>query len=292
MNIGQKIRHAASVGRPFYSLEFFPPSDAAQLPAFYTTVDRLRDLDPLYISVTYGAGGAKQYNTLTVTAELARQGLSTMAHLTCVGAEPDKIDDFLRQLRTAGVNDILALRGDPPRDSQWSWEQGHFRHASDLVRFVRERQPDMGIGVAAYPAPHPESPSFALDRHHTAEKLRAGADFAVTQLFFDSREYANLLDSLHAAGVDAPVVPGILPVQSFDSLRRVLSLCGASIPAKFYLALEEAHSKGGTEAVREAGLAFAVEQIHQLRAYGAPGIHLYTLNKADMCLRIAREAGL
>ncbi|MDO5484393.1 MAG: methylenetetrahydrofolate reductase [Desulfovibrionaceae bacterium] len=292
MKIGHLVRNAAATDRPFFSLEFFPPSDESQLPSFYETAERLRALNPLYISVTYGAGGARQYKTLTVTAELARRGFTTMAHLTCVGAEPEKISAFLAELRAAGVHNVLALRGDPPKDSVWDWEQGYFRHAVDLVRFVREHEPDMGIGVAAYPAPHPESPSFASDRRYTADKLRAGADFAVTQLFFDAREYAAIVDSLRSAGVDAPVVPGILPVQSFDSLRRVLSLCGAGIPAKFYLGLEEAHAKGGNDAVREAGLAFAVEQIRQLRAYGAPGIHLYTLNKADLCLHIAREAAL
>ena len=289
MQIGDLIRSAR---RPFYSLEFFPPSDAAQLPAFYQTAERLRALDPLYISVTYGAGGGKQYNTLSVTAELARRGFTTMAHLTCVGAEEEKIAAFLAELRAAGVYNVLALRGDPPRDTAWDWGKGAFQHAADLVRFVREREPRMGIGVAAYPAPHPESPSFAEDRRHTAVKLRAGADFAVTQLFFDTREYAALVESLQAEGLDVPIVPGILPKQSFDSLRRVLSLCGASIPAKFYLGLEEAHAKGGNAAVREEGLAFAVTQIRQLLALGAPGIHLYTLNKADLCLRIAQEAAL
>lgn len=289
MHIGKQIQAARA---PFFSLEFFPPSDATQLPGFYKTVEQLRALEPLFVSVTYGAGGARRQNTLAVTAELARRGFTAMAHLTCVGAEPEGIAAFLRDLRAAGVNNVLALRGDPPLGAAWDWKAAHFRHAADLVAFAREQEPDMGIGVAAYPAPHPESPSFSADREHTAEKVRAGADFAVTQLFFDAREYEALVENLHAHGLDVPVLPGILPIQSFDSLRRVLSLCGANIPARLYLDLEEANRKGGPAAVRDAGLDFAVRQICRLLDCGAPGIHLYTLNKGDLCLQIAEEVGL
>ena len=288
MHIGQMIRELSA---PFYSLEFFPPSDTAHLPDFYATVDRLRALNPLFASVTYGAGGARQQNTLAVTAELARRGIAAMAHLTCVGAEPQSIAAFLNDLRASGVNNVLALRGDPPADKDWSWSTAHFRHASDLVTFAREQQPGMGIGVAAYPAPHPESPTFSQDRLHTANKLRAGADFALTQLFFDAREYEDLVSHLRGQGITTPVIPGILPIQSFDSLRRVLSLCGANIPGKLYLSLEKAHNEGGAEAVREVGLDYAVRQIRSLLDAGAPGIHLYTLNKADMCLRLAEAVG-
>ena len=289
MHIGQMIRELTA---PFYSLEFFPPSDTAQLPDFYATVDRLRALDPLFASVTYGAGGARQQNTLAVTAELARRGITSMAHLTCVGAEPQSIAAFLQDLQAAGVNNVLALRGDPPADKPWDWACAHFRHASDLVAFAREQQPGLGIGVAAYPAPHPESPTFSDDRKRTAEKLHAGADFALTQLFFDAREYEDLLSHMRGQGITTPIIPGILPIQSFDSLRRVLSLCGANIPGKLYLDLESANAKGGAEAVREVGLEFAVRQIRFLLENGAPGIHLYTLNKAGMCLRVADESGL
>ena len=288
MHIGKMIRELSA---PFYSLEFFPPSDTAQLPDFYATVDRLRALNPLFASVTYGAGGARQQNTLAVTAELARRGITAMAHLTCVGAEPQSLAAFLHDLQASGVNNVLALRGDPPADKPWDWNKAHFRHASDLVAFAREQQPDLGIGVAAYPAPHPESPTFADDRRCTAEKMRAGADFALTQLFFDAREYEDLVSHLRGQGITTPVIPGILPIQSFDSLRRVLSLCGANIPGKLYLALEKANNDGGAEAVRQVGLDYAVRQIRSLLDAGAPGIHLYTLNKADMCLRLAEAVG-
>ncbi|WP_298994980.1 methylenetetrahydrofolate reductase [uncultured Desulfovibrio sp.] len=288
MHIGKMIRELSV---PFYSLEFFPPSDTAQLPDFYATVDRLRALNPLFASVTYGAGGARQQNTLAVTAELARRGITAMAHLTCVGADPQSIATFLHDLQASGVNNVLALRGDPPADKPWDWNKAHFHNASDLVAFAREQQPGLGIGVAAYPAPHPESPTFAEDRRCTAEKMRAGADFALTQLFFDAREYEDLVSHLRGKGITTPIIPGILPIQSFDSLRRVLSLCGANIPGKLYLALEKANNDGGAEAVRQVGLDYAVRQIRSLLDAGAPGIHLYTLNKADMCLRLAEAVG-
>lgn len=289
MRIGELIKKA---DKPFFSLEFFPPGRAEQLPGFYQTVEQLGKLKPLFISVTYGAGGAKQQNTLAVTSELAGRGFNVMAHLTCVGAESGAIRAFLAELVKNGVDNVLALRGDPPKDSDWGWSQGEFRYAEDLVRFARREYPQLGIGVAAYPAPHPESVSFEDDRRHTAQKLAAGADFAVSQLFFDTREYSELMRSLAARGIEAPVIPGILPIQSLESLNRVLSLCGANIPGKLYLDLVAANERGGAEAVREAGFAFALEQIRQLLDCGAPGIHLYTLNKSGLCSRLVKEAGL
>ncbi|MDR1777679.1 MAG: methylenetetrahydrofolate reductase [Desulfovibrio sp.] len=279
------------VSKPFFSLEFFPPSEDAQLPTFFSTVEQLKSMAPLFVSVTYGAGGRRQRDTLAVAGELARRGLTCMPHLTCVGAEPEGITHFLGKLRQTGVDNVLALRGDPPVGQEYP-TTGRFRHAGDLVAFIRDRMPDMGIGVAAYPAPHPESASFAEDREYTAQKIRAGADFAISQLFFDVREYEDLVASLRIRGIQTPVIPGILPIQSFDSLRRVLSLCGANIPGKLYLELEQARDQGGEEALREAGLAFAVRQIRRLLDVGAPGIHLYTLNKSELCLRIAAEANL
>lgn len=284
MNIAQRIH---TCERPFFSLEFFPPKDEAQWPGFLQTVQRLTALDPLFVSVTYGAGGSSQDKTLAITSRIRQLGLQTMAHLTCVGASPDSIQQFLRQLAIAGVNNVLALRGDPPQGQAMDWSSADFRYAADLVRFVRRVQPQMGVAVAGYPAPHPESPSFAMDRAHTLAKIRAGAAFVVTQLFFDVREYFDLVDYLRGHGVTVPVLPGILPIQSLDSVRRVLDMCGANIPGKLYLALEEAHNTGGVEAVREVGLHFAARQIRLLLEGGAPGIHLYTLNRASLCLELA-----
>ncbi len=293
MKIKELMQMSSQHSRPFVSLEFFPPKEQTQWPSFFESVDKLATLKPLFTSVTYGAGGSSQENTLELTAQLKARGHEPMAHLTCVGAGREQIGSFLQQLRALGVDNVLALRGDPPKShdlSLFNWEDSEFRYAEDLVRHIRRVQPDMGVAVAGYPAPHPESPSFIADRRHTRAKIRAGADFVVTQLFFDVREYFDLVDDLRNAQVNVPVIPGILPIQSFDSLRRVLSLCGANIPGKLYLELEEAHNKGGREAVRDVGINFAVSQIRHLIEGGAPGIHLYTLNQAQMCLRLMDSA--
>lgn len=282
----------AGQSRPFYSLEFFPPKEEEQWPDFFAAVERLRALNPLYASVTYGAGGGTQANTFEITAKLKAMGLTLMPHLTCVNATSERLAAFLGQLADIGVRNIMALRGDAPQIEGFSWDKGEFRHASDLVAFVRREFPDFCIGVAGYPGAHPESPTFAADSAHTKAKLDAGADFAVTQLFFDVREYFAMVERLREKGITKPVIPGILPIQSLEAVRRILRMCGANIPGKLYLALEEANDKGGAKAVRDTGIRFAVEMIRRLIDNGAPGIHLYTLNRAGLCLRIAEEAGI
>lgn len=288
MNIGEILRNRRD---PFYSLEFFPPRQPESWPGFFRTVEELRALEPLFASVTYGAGGGTQENTLAVTSQLAKTGLIPMAHLTCVGASRASVCEFISRLDAAGVRNILALRGDVPKDMNICWEDCEFTYASDLVNFVRREFPHFGIGVAAYLTPHPESLSFAADRKATALKLNAGSDFAVTQLFFDPREYFEYIEQMRALGVTKPILPGVLPIQSLESLRRIVSLSGCNISAKLYYTIEEAHGKGGPSAVRDAGIDYAVEQIVRLLDGGAPGIHLYTLNNDETCLRIAERVG-
>lgn len=278
--------------KPFYSLEFFPPKEETQLPEFFAAVGKLRALNPLFASVTYGAGGGTQDNTLAVAAKIMEAGINVMPHLTCVNATRERLSRFLRELRDIGVCNVMALRGDAPNIECFSWDVGEFRYASDLVRFMRKEFPEFCIGVAGYPGAHPESPSFSSDIAHAKTKLDLGAEFVVTQLFFDVREYFAMVERLREMGVSKPVVPGILPIQSLESVRRILGMCGANIPGKLYLALEEANEAGGAKAVRDVGIRFAVDQIKRLVDNGAPGIHLYTLNRAAMCLRIAEEAGI
>jgi len=288
MNIARKM---AAAEKAFYSLEFFPPKDAQDWPAFFVAVEQLQRIHPLFASVTYGAGGATQHTTLALAEKLSAMHLETMAHLTCVGADRAKIAAFLRDLRAAGVDNVLALRGDPPQGQHVDWNKAAFRHAVDLVRFVREQEPEMGLAVAGYPAAHPESATFSEDREHVRDKILAGADFVITQLFFDVREYEDFVRSLRSKNITVPVIPGVLPIQSLESMRRILSLCGANIPGKLYLELEAANERGGASAVKEAGIVFAVSQIKRLLEFGAPGIHLYTLNSASTCLRIVEEVG-
>lgn len=275
---------------PFCSLEFFPPKNKEQWPAFYEIANKLKAANPLFASITYGAGGSTQDNTLEIAAHLQEKlGFETLVHLTCVKSSSEKITDFLESLKKVGIDNILALRGDAPQDEDYDWTSAEFHHASDLVGFVRKNFPSFDIAVAGYPYPHPESESFKSDRHFTQQKIRTGANFVITQLTFDVREYFDLVEHLYELGITVPVIPGILPVLSLESLRRTLSMCGANMPGKLFFELETANEKGGPEAVKEAGTQFAIKQCEKLLEWGAPGIHLYTLNRAETSLRIVNE---
>ena len=270
--------------RPFLSLEFFPPKEREAWPGFFEVAEQLKALDPLFVSVTYGAGGSTQENTLEIVRGLKARGFEPLTHLTCVGATGEHIDSFLDALAEAGVDNVLALRGDPPRNNpDFDFSKGEFQHASDLVEFIRERHPEMAVGAAAYPECHPESCTISEDLKWTRHKLDAGADFLVTQLFFDNRQFFDYVERI---GRDKPVIPGVLPILSLKSAKFVLSLCNAAIPGNYLAALEKANDDGGDEAVREVGLAYAKKQAQELLDGGAPGVHLYTLNKAEACLEI------
>ncbi len=279
---------------PFLSLEFFPPKEKEAWPKFFSTAEKLAALDPLFVSVTYGAGGGTQGNTLDIVARLKQDlGLEPMAHLTCVGATEAVILDFLERLRASGIHNVLALRGDAPKDQPgFTFENQPFRHASDLASLIRKHHPDMGVAVTAYPEPHVEAPSIADELRWAKHKLESGGDFAITQLFFDNRLYVDFVERLRAMGVDKPVLPGVLPILSLKSAKFILSLCGASIPGKFLAALEKAFDQGGDEAVYRVGLDFAKNQARELLEKGAPGVHLYTLNRAEPCLEIGESLGL
>ncbi|MES9995547.1 methylenetetrahydrofolate reductase [Desulfovibrio aminophilus] len=274
---------------PFLSLEFFPPKDRTTWPAFYVEVEKLKTLDPLFVSVTYGAGGGTQDNTLDVVTHLKRDmGLEPMAHLTCVGASSEALHGFLGALKDVGIENVLALRGDPPKDRpDFRFEGQEFRHASDLVTFIRRHYPGLGVGVAGIPTKHPESASVEIDLKWLKFKLDAGGDFVVTQLFYDNEHYFGYVGKLRALGVEAPVIPGILPVMSMKSAQFIAGLNGREVFGGFYEVLERTHAEGGDEAVRALGLAHATKQAQDLIDRGAPGVHLYTLNRAEACLEIA-----
>jgi methylenetetrahydrofolate reductase (NADPH) len=277
----------AERSEPFVSLEFFPPKDRKAWQGFFEAVERLKDLDPLFASVTYGAGGGTQENTLEIVRGVKERGLTPLAHLTCVQASEERIEGFLNELESVGADNVLALRGDPPRGSGCAFvpDNERFRHAIDLVRFIKKRHPEMCVGVACYPEPHPESATVREDLEWTRIKLEM-ADFATSQLFFDNRAYFDMVDRLAAMGVHKPIIPGVLPIPSVKSAKFILGLCGANIPGKLLLALEEAEKEGGAEATRKIGTEHAREQVRGLMAGGAPGVHLYTLNKADHCLEV------
>ncbi len=277
--------------KPFVSLEFFPPKEKVDWPGFFRVVERLRSINPLFVSVTYGAGGGTQAHSLEIVTRLKKEyDLEPMAHLTCVGATRRGIMGFLDELAAAGVDNVLALRGDPPLDADLPLTPGgEFTYASDLVAFIRESHPLMGIGVAGYPEGHPESACAEKDLDALRFKLAQGGDFVVTQLFFENRYYWDFVRRARAAGIDRPVIPGVMPIFSLRVIKKVLSLCGATIPPELLANLERAQEKGGPEAVQALGIEHARRQIRALLDEGAPGVHLYTLNRDDACLELLED---
>lgn len=276
--------------KPFLSLEFFPPKDKESWPSFFAVVEKLKVLNPLFASVTYGAGGGTQSNSLEIVKKMKQDmGIEPLAHLTCVGASPENISYFINSLREAGVENILALRGDAPADdADFDFNKQTFKHGSDLVTYVKENHKGMGIAVAGYPEAHLESPSIKEDFKWMKYKVDEGGQLIITQLFFDNRVYFDFCDRLSRMGINGPVVPGVLPIMSLKSAKFILSLCGAAIPGKYLSALEKAHAEGGDEAVYRLGIDYATKQAQGLLDGGAPGVHLYTLNRAKACLEIGQ----
>lgn len=284
MKIIDKIRR----GDQFISLEFFPPKGHAEWPAFFQTVERLAVLEPLFASVTYGAGGSTHGDSLEIVTRLQKEfSLETMAHLTCIGSTPAEVANFLNALEAAGVDNVLALRGDRPQEPGADFTISPLlQHASDLVSLISSTHPALGMGVAGYPETHPEALDPELDLSYLKLKLDNGADFAVTQLFFDNRLYHDFVQRARAIGISKPILPGILPIISLKVIKRIIAMCGATIPEDLMTKLEDADRRGGAAAVQEVGVAHARAQVEQLLAVGVPGVHLYTLNRAGVVLEL------
>jgi methylenetetrahydrofolate reductase (NADPH) len=283
-----RIAERLNSGKQFLSLEFFPPKNSSDWPAFFRVVDSLKILQPLFVSVTYGAGGSTSDNTLAIVTRLKQEfSLEPMAHLTCVGATEKSIISFLEDLKAVGVDNVLALRGDPPQDPGFVLpESKDFVFASDLVTFIRKHYPSMGIGVAGYPEGHPEAASLEKDLQSLKHKVDQGGDFVVSQLFFDNDYYWDFVQRARDLGIEKPIVPGVMPIFSLKVIQKVVSLCGATVPAQLLRELEAADAQGGADAVQALGIRHARSQILGLLKGGAPGVHLYTLNKDDACLEL------
>lgn len=289
MRISEKLEAQS----PFISLEFFPPKEKSEWPAFFAVAERLRQVNPLFASVTYGAGGSTQSHTLEIVTRLKSEaGMEPMAHLTCIGASREGISEFLDSLADANVENVLALRGDPPPGSIFNPADAPFGYASDLVAYIRQSHPQIGVGVAGYPERHPEAESATTDLMNLKLKLQLGGEFVITQLFFDNHLYWDFVERAQEVGITAPIIPGILPIFSLKSIKRIISLCGVSIPDPFLTALEEADAHGGNDAVQELGIDFARKQAQELIDRGAPGIHLYTLNRDEACIRLVKSLNL
>jgi len=275
-----RIAEALGRGRRCFSFEFFPPKSAEATAALLCTIDELRELEPTFVSVTYGAGGATRHLTLDLVRRIKRErGLEVMAHLTCVGHSRAELARILDDHRDAGVENVIALRGDPPRgETVFRPTPDGFAHASDLAGFIRERGHSFCLAGACYPEGHIECGDRTLDLEHLLTKVRAGVDFLITQLFFDNAFYFDFVSRARAAGIDVPIIPGIMPITNVDQVERFSKLCGATIPLR--LALELDRRRTDPEAVAELGVAIATLQCAELLDRGAPGIHFYTLNKS------------
>lgn len=282
-----------ATGQPVISFEFFPPkTEEGDRLLLEKTIPALLATKPDYCSVTYGAGGSTREKTLMIVERIQRQhGLTAVAHLTCVCATQDQIRDLLAQIRALGVKNVLALRGDPPGGGEFKATPNGFEYSNQLVRFIRE-QGDFCVGVAGFPEGHIACKGGKeVDWGYLKKKIDAGADFVLTQLFFDNSDFQQFRDHMtRKQGVSIPLVPGIVPILSASQIKRFTAMCGARIPAPLAAKLDELGDND--EAVSEFGIQYATRQCEELLRNGAPGIHFYTLNKSRSTVRILQNLGL
>jgi len=274
---------------PCLSFEFFPPRSEDGSHSLFSTIERLRRLDPGFVSVTYGAGGSTREKTVELVTLLKRRyGLETMAHLTCVGHDRNEIASVLDRLAANGTENVMALRGDPPRGhSSFARPVNGFGYASELVGFIRERGDPFALGGAGYPEGHVECADLDADMHHLRDKVAAGLDFLITQLFYDNRFYFRFVERARDAGISVPIVPGIMPVTNVEQIERFTRLCGATIPEPLRVRLNGI--RHDPDAVSEVGVEHAVAQCRELLGGGVPGLHFYTLNQSLATVSIVEE---
>jgi methylenetetrahydrofolate reductase (NADPH) len=286
----QPISELFAANRALRSLEFFPPKDDAGVEALRLTASALQRIAPDFVSVTYGAGGNTRGRTAQVS-DLLRQdfGFTVMPHLTCVGHSRAELHEIADRIHAGGFRNIMTLRGDPPKGStEFKPAPDGLRYADELVSLLKARHPDFCLGVGGYPEKHPEAPSAETDLAHLKHKVDAGAAFVTTQLFFDNAVYYRFVDRCRAAGITVPIVPGIMPVLALKQVRRFTAMCGAILPEKLVRRLEAAGDQA--DILESVGIDWALAQIRDLLAQGAPGYHLYILNRARGALALA--AGL
>jgi methylenetetrahydrofolate reductase (NADPH) len=275
-----KIRNRLNPSKPCFSFEFFPPKTDEGVKNLLVALRDLAPLEPGFVSVTYGAGGSTRERTLELVTQIKETSqLEAVAHLTCVGHTRDELAAILDQLKAAKLENVLVLRGDPPLgERSFVPRDGGFRYASELVSFIREHDYPFCVGGAGYPEGHVETPSRDDDLLHLKEKVDAGLDFIITQLFFDNAFYFDFVERARRVGINVPIVPGIMPITNFEQLNRFVRLCGATVPMRLALQLER--EKDNPEALMQLGVAHATVQCVELLQRGVPGIHFYTLNRS------------
>jgi len=280
MRIGELYKRK----KPVISFEIFPPNEKHPIERVFSTIDELAELNPDYISVTYGAGGTTRGRTVEIASRIKNHhNIEALAHLTCIGATTAEIDRILQELKELNIENILALRGDEPAEGQM--EKGDFSFASELVKRIKKKG-SFSVGGAYYPEGHLENNDL-LDLFHLKNKAEAGTDFLISQIFFDNNYYYDFKEKTDKLGIDIPLVPGIIPVTNAKQITRITELCGCSIPPKFQKILDIYGDK--PEALKEAGIAYAVEQIIDLISSGVSGVHIYTMNKVEVTREIMRR---
>jgi len=286
------IRDIQGRQQPCFSFEFFPPRTKEAGDQLYKTIEDLVPLQPSYVSVTYGAGGSTRELTHDLVIRIQEHTrLTVVAHMTCVGGTQEEIGRILRAYRDHGIENIMALRGDPPKgETAFVQPPGGFAHAAGLVAFARRHFPEMGIGVAGFPEGHPETPNRLKEMDHLKAKVDAGADYICTQLFFDNRDFYDFCERCEIAGIRVPIIAGIMPVTSIRGMVRMAELAlGARFPARLTRSLVRAKDD---EYVERVGIHWATEQVRDLIDHGVRGVHFYTLNRSKATLRIYETLGL
>jgi methylenetetrahydrofolate reductase (NADPH) len=269
----------AAGDEPVFSFEFFPPKTAEGEQNLFNALEELRELEPSFVSVTWGAGGSTRAKTIEIVTRIRENhGLEAMAHFTCVGATVDDLRSALDQMRDAGIDNVLTLRGDPPQgETEFVATEGGLAYANELAALVGA-QYDFCVVGAAYPEIHPEAPDGETDLANLKRKVGAGVRILITQLFFDNAAYFDFVARARDAGIDVPIIPGIMPITNVEQIKRFTAMCGATIPPELLRQLELRADQA--DAVAELGVAYATLQCAELLAGGAPGIHFYTLNRS------------
>jgi len=273
--------------RPFcLSIEIFPPKSADADENLWANLDRLAPYRPAFVSCTYGAGGSTRIRTIELCREIQRRYLApATAHFTCVGSTTQELQQWLHDAHGAGIRNLMALRGDPPRgETTFQAVAGGLRHANELVQLIRRTLPDIGLGVAGYPEKHPEAADLDIDLVNLKRKVDAGADAVFTQLFFVNENFFRFTERCRKAGILVPIVPGIMPITEFARIKRITAMCGAVFPPDLARRLEAV--KDNPDAQFAIGVEYAIEQCRELVMAGVPGMHFYALNKSSACERI------
>lgn len=283
-----RVSELLAQGRPLVSFEFFPPKNREGYRQLYATLATLHPFNPSFVSVTYGAGGSTRELTLKLVSKIKNElELEAVAHLTCVGSGQSEIKQILDRLEASHIENVLALRGDPPRDqANFTPHPDGFAHADELVKFIQDNY-DFCLGVAGYPEGHPEAPDKLADLRFLKQKVDRGADFIITQLFFDNADYFDFVARARDLGITRSIIPGIMPITNLAQIERFTRMCGATLPADLLGVLRSCD--GSPEAVTWVGIQHAVAQCRELLEGNAPGLHFYTLNKSTATPQIVEQ---